>query len=81
MKRKKKYLVSFRYDSPASIAVDWNKIPTEIFEKIPGVYIYNVPAVTSEGDIIEKTVIYLNPVSKFESGVDINELDDIIIGI
>ena len=56
-----RFFISFRGELH-SFALDWNKVPEEIAENIPGHYIYNIPVIDSEGKISEATAIYLTPV-------------------
>ena len=58
-----RYVVTGMYD-PDSFSVDWDIIPDEFLNYISR-NLYNVPALTSSGDIIEKTVVFLRPVEEF----------------
>lgn len=70
--KESKYLISEMY-APGSFPIDWSVIPDMFLEKVSR-NLYNVSAVTSEGDIIERTVIFLTPVEKFEGDTDVTEI-------
>lgn len=70
----KKYLISELYATD-SFPVDWSIIPDEFLDKISR-NLYNVSALTKDGDIIERTVVFLKPVRKFPGNVDTVELDN-----
>ena len=82
MDEKKKFIVTDIYDYLDKIvAIDWNKFPESLVDSLPGKYLYNVLSLTTEGQIEEKTVIYIKPVRKFKKGIKEFEINDIIIGI
>lgn len=62
-----------------AIPVDWTKIPEHIIEEIPGKYLFNVASVIGTGDVIEKTVVFLEPITRIPSSSKKYELDEIII--
>lgn len=75
---KNKYLLTEPYDK-RSTELDWTFIP-EAFLEIISKDLYNVKSISSNGDIKDKTVIFIRPVDDFNGNVDTIELDDMIIG-
>lgn len=77
---KVKYLVVME-DTSNSIPVEWTKLSVEVFDNLSTSHIYNRDFLNDTGDIIQKTVIYLKPVKKFNKNVIEFEEEDCIIGI
>lgn len=79
MKKPKYYLTTAPY-MDGVIPVEWGKLGDEIIDSIPGKYLFNVLSSNLEGDIIEKTFIYLDPTSKFSKDTVKIDMGDIVIG-
>ena len=78
---KKKYVIIDLYErGDSTVALDWNKLPESLIDKLPGRLLYNIPSITKEGEIVEKTVVLLNPRRAFKKSMEIFELDEIVIG-
>lgn len=75
-----KLMVTDDYSDNA-IPVDWNKLPEALIEDMPGKYLTNVLSVLDNGDIIEKTVVLVEPVKKFREGILMYEDEYLKIGI
>lgn len=75
---KSKYVITEPYNDK-SIELDWTFIP-EAFLEIITKDLYNIKSISSDGDIREKTVVFIRPVDNFSGNVDTVELSDIIIG-
>lgn len=77
----KKYLISSLY-APESYPVDWSVIPDSFLGLISR-NLYNVSAVNKDGNIVERTVVFLHPVEEFPENVNFVELDngEVVIGI
>lgn len=76
----KRYVISEMY-AEDSFPVDWTIFPDNFLNSISR-NLHNVSAVNSEGEIIERTVVFLKPIKKFSGNVNTVELDNgsIIIG-
>lgn len=73
-----KYKIINQYSEDYSfdaVPLNWDYIPEEISEKIPGEYYSNVYAATESGEIIEKTVVFLDPVKSFAEKSETFELE------
>lgn len=78
---KKKYVIIDLYEKgDNTVSLDWNKLPESLIDKLPGRLLYNIPSVTKDGEIVEKTVVLLNPRRTFKKSMEIFELDEIVIG-
>lgn len=78
---KKKYVIIDLYErGDSTVALDWNKLPEVLIDKLPGRLLYNIPSVTSDGEVVEKTVVLLNPRRVFKKSMEVFELDEIAIG-
>lgn len=74
-----KYLVSNVKDKE-SIAIDWTKIPEEFLSKISK-DLSNIYSIDSEGRLVEKTVVYIKPTSRFpRKNVESVEFCGILLG-
>lgn len=73
-----KYLVADMYET-GSMAIDWTKIPEKFLSSISK-NLYNISSVTREGDVVERTVVFILPVKEFSSNVETVEFDDIVLG-
>lgn len=69
------------YDPESTIIMDWTDIKEEVFSNIPSELLYNVSAIDSVGKLVERTIIYLVPVSNIRKPHKKFENGDIIIGI
>ena len=54
--------------------IEWNKVPDEVLDRIPEKYLVNNYGVTEDGNIINRTVLYVEPCkrkakTKTESGL------------
>jgi hypothetical protein len=62
-----------------SLPLEWTKIPEEYISKIPGRYLHNILYASEDGELIESTVIFIEPISKLTKGSTRIELDKIIV--
>lgn len=72
-----KYKIIERFDEDYSIdtvPVPWNLIPEEVASKIPGWYYTNVLAATKDGEIVQKTVVFFNPVYEFDPDAEVYQM-------
>lgn len=74
-------LVEELYDPDNSIAIDWTDLNEDVFSEIPSDMLYNISAVDKEGNLIERTIVYLCPTDKFKKSDKKYDNGDIIIGI
>lgn len=68
----KKFLVTKSY-APESLAIDWSILPDSFLDHISR-RLYNISAVSENGDIIERTVIFIRPVDFFTDDTSTVEL-------
>lgn len=66
---KRKYIITTESYLSDAIPVEWRKFPDELIDNLPGKYLFNVFSCNTEGEIIEKTVIYLQPTSRFSKDI------------
>ena len=77
-----KYKIINQYSEEYSfdaIPLNWDHIPESVSDKIPGEYLSNVYALTGEGGIIEKTVVFLDPIKKLSDEIENFKLGENII--
>ena len=78
---KEKYVVAGDKGDLNAEPIDWSVLPENFIDSLPGKYLYNVLACDTEGELVEKTVVYIKKVSKFPRGTVKYDLSDIVIGI
>ena len=63
--------------------LDWNKLPSSIFDDIPEWYYENRAGIDENGNLIDKTVLYIKKVNKMPDEEDyiIYEDNGKIIGV
>lgn len=76
-----KFLLVGEEDEDQSVIIDWSNLKEEVLDNIPAEMLYNVMAVDDDGTIVERTIVYLRPVSKFSKKYKKFDNGDIIIGI
>ena len=75
-------LVEEYYDPYFCVAVDWSDLREEVFNEVPSDLLYNISAVEEEsGKLIERTIVYLYPVEKFDKKDKVLDNGDIEIVI
>lgn len=80
MEEELKLQLAFEWGDKA-FPIDWNRLPSEIMDKIPPEYYCNVLSWVKEKEIREKTVVYFRQVKKFKKGIVEYKDDNIIFGI
>ena len=78
---KKKFMVTNDYSSSSVIPVDWNMLPESLIQDVSREYLINTLGVLESGELIDKTVLLLEPVRKFGKNVKLYEDDNLQIGV
>ena len=80
MEEKEKFQISDGYNGK-DMAIDWEKLPSEISDTISGDYFYNILFYDRISGIETKTVVFFRKVSKFRKGISVFDYKGIELGV